>query len=554
MDEIIRTQVFQLGNPTSILKKVDNFLRRGLDIIAAAFGLLILWPTFILVSIAIVRDTPGPVFYRAKRAGLNGRPFNMLKFRTMYEDARSYAGPAITAQGDDRITPFGAWLRGTKINELPQLWNVLVGDMSLVGPRPENYEITLKWPSELRDDILSVRPGITSPATVTFHDEESKLHQSNLMDDYLGSILPSKLRLDALYLRHRTVLTDLDVIFSTFMILIPRLRERQINENRLLFGPFSLFFARRLPWFILDFLVAVIAVGLVGIFWRAAEPLNLGAGLALLIALVFSLVFTIYSAFFKLQDTDWDRAPAVEVVKIGISSSLAAITTVFINHLFSPDPLPDRLLMYASALAMIGAMSGRYRSRLLTGFASRWIILRQDKNAHGERVLVVGTGQNASLATWLFTNSRFSQVYSIVGLVDDDPRQINLKIHGVRVLGSSRDIPELVRRFDIGLIVFTDENHLSSESQTALHLCRQTAARLVMLPDTLRYFRAQLGHPSVLSAASELSTQAVCCLEYLQQAATARSWERVDEQVQVMRIELNKLGIEQSCTDLNRSV
>lgn len=545
MDEIINTRLFQTGSAVSFIRKVDDFLRRAFDILAAAFGLVLLWPILALVSIAIVRDTPGPVFYRGKRAGLQGRPFNMLKFRTMYEEARSYAGPAITAQGDDRITPLGALLRSTKLNELPQLWNVLVGDMSLVGPRPEDFEIIRSWPIDMRDKILSVRPGITSPATVTYHNEESQLHQANLMDDYLGSILPSKLRLDVFYLRHRTVLTDLDVIFWTLLILIPRWRNRPIQESRLLFGPLSYFCARRIPWFVLDFLAAVIAVGMVGIIWRAAEPLNLGADLAVLIALVFSLVFTIYNAFFRLQDIDWDRAPAEEVLKIGISSSLAALTTIFINHLFTPDPLPDRMLMYASALALMGAITGRYRGRLLTAFASRWVLLRKEKNLIGERVLIVGTGQNASLAAWLFTNSRFSQAYSIIGLVDDDPRLINLKIHGARVLGSSRDIPDLVHNLDIGLIVITDENRLTSEFQTALRLCRQTTARLVMLPDTLRFFYAQLGHPAAASTASELSTQAECWLEYLQQATAQRSWERVEEQVQVMRTELNKLRIEQ---------
>jgi lipopolysaccharide/colanic/teichoic acid biosynthesis glycosyltransferase len=549
MDEIIRNQGFQFVSTDLIVKKIDNFLRRGLDVTAALIGLLLLWPFFSLISIAIKRDTPGPVFFRGKRAGQNGRPFWMLKFRTMYEDARSYAGPAITAQDDDRITPIGAWLRATKINELPQLWNVLIGDMSLVGPRPEDYEITLNWPSHLREEILSVRPGITSPASVTYHNEESKLNQVDLMDEYLKSILPSKLRLDSLYLRHRTILTDLDVIFWTFTILFPRLRNRPIHESRLLFGPFSIFFSRRIPWFVLDFLVAVISVGLVGIFWRIAEPLDLGAGLAVLVALLFSLVFTTYNAFFKLQDIDWDRAPSVEVVKITISSSLAAITTVFINHLISPDPLPDRLLMYAALLALMGSIISRYRGRLVTAFATQWILLRGEKNVGGERVLVVGTGQSASLATWLFTNSRFSQAYTIVGLVDDDPRHINLKIDGARVLGSSRDIPSLVRKLDIGLIVYTDDNTLSGESQSVLRLCRQTPARLVLLPDTLRFFRAQLANPSNVSVSEELSSRAVCWLAHLEKASSARNWDWVEEQMHLMRVELSKLRIEEKCKE-----
>src|SRR5690606_29290266 len=104
-----------------------------------------------------------------------GKPFRILKFRTMYECPDSYQGPGITAKGDDRVTPVGQWLRHTKLNELPQLWNVLRGDMSLVGPRPEDPDFVKQWSAETRAELLAVRPGITSPASVLFPDEESLL-------------------------------------------------------------------------------------------------------------------------------------------------------------------------------------------------------------------------------------------------------------------------------------------------------------------------------------------------------------------------------------------
>ncbi len=97
---------------------------------------------------------------------MGGKGFGILKFRTMYERAESYAGPRVTGKQDRRITPLGQWLRNTKLNELPQLWNVLIGEMSLVGPRPEDPEIVKTWPADARKEILSVRPGITSPASI----------------------------------------------------------------------------------------------------------------------------------------------------------------------------------------------------------------------------------------------------------------------------------------------------------------------------------------------------------------------------------------------------
>lgn len=111
----------------------------------------------------------------------------------MYERPESYAGPKITANGDGRITPVGQWLRNTKLNELPQLWNVLVGEMSLVGPRPEDPDYVAKWPAEARRELLQVRPGITSPASVLYRDEEQMMQIENRETDYLQKILPSKL-------------------------------------------------------------------------------------------------------------------------------------------------------------------------------------------------------------------------------------------------------------------------------------------------------------------------------------------------------------------------
>src|SRR5512133_353061 len=175
---------------------VDAAARRLLDIIASGLGLLLLSPLFAFIALTIKRDSPGPVFFHGARAGKAGKPFKILKFRTMYECAESYQGPRVTASGDTRITPLGHWLRNTKINELPQLWNVLIGEMSLVGPRPEDVEIAKEWPEKDRKEILSMRPGITSPASILYHDEENLLSSSDVMGDYFTSVLPDKMRLD----------------------------------------------------------------------------------------------------------------------------------------------------------------------------------------------------------------------------------------------------------------------------------------------------------------------------------------------------------------------
>ena len=165
---------------------LGNLVKRAFDILIASLGLMLGAPFFIYVALRIKRDSVGPVFYRGARVGRGGKDFQILKFRTMYERPESYQGPRVTAQGDPRITPYGKWLRDTKLNELPQLWNVLKGEMSLVGPRPEDPHIVDGWPEDVRREVLSVRPGITSPASVIYRNEEGLLQNEQVMDLYVS--------------------------------------------------------------------------------------------------------------------------------------------------------------------------------------------------------------------------------------------------------------------------------------------------------------------------------------------------------------------------------
>ena len=202
----------------------SNLIKRSFDITVSLIVLLLLAPFYGVIAIAIRRDSPGPAIYRGPRMGRGGKPFHILKFRTMYESMDSYYGPKVTAHDDPRVTPFGRWLRDTKLNELPQFWNVLKGEMSLVGPRPEDPEIVRTWKDDVREEILSVRPGITSPASVQYRNEESLLSVGDVMQTYMGELGPGKIRLDQLYVRNHSFWLDMDVIFWTALVLLPKLR------------------------------------------------------------------------------------------------------------------------------------------------------------------------------------------------------------------------------------------------------------------------------------------------------------------------------------------
>ena len=199
-----------------ILSYTNGVLKRFFDILFSFIGMILFMPVFVSIAVAIKRNSPGKVIYKGPRMGKDEQLFYIYKFRTMHSPVtEGKNGPPITASTDPRVTSLGKYLRDTKLNELPQLWNVFKGDMSFVGPRPEDYEIALTWPVEVRQEIHSIRPGITSPASIVYRNEEELLQGDGFMDDYLGKILPDKIRLDQLYIRNHTLLTDIDLLAAT---------------------------------------------------------------------------------------------------------------------------------------------------------------------------------------------------------------------------------------------------------------------------------------------------------------------------------------------------
>jgi lipopolysaccharide/colanic/teichoic acid biosynthesis glycosyltransferase len=197
-------------------------VKRGVDILAAVLGLIILAPLFVLVALLIKADSPGPVSFRQERIGKEFRPFRIYKFRTMVQDA-PLRGGALTASGDPRITRVGKILRRAKIDELPQLINVLKGDMSLVGPlRPEvrHYVELFRRPYE---SILTMRPGITDLASLKRPNEQGILAAfEDPEEEYVRHLLPEKLQLGEEYLRRSSLVFDLTVIAKTLLVLILR--------------------------------------------------------------------------------------------------------------------------------------------------------------------------------------------------------------------------------------------------------------------------------------------------------------------------------------------
>jgi lipopolysaccharide/colanic/teichoic acid biosynthesis glycosyltransferase len=198
-------------------------LKRVFDVVAAAIGLLLLSPLMMLVALLIKRDSPGSVFFRQKRMGRGFCPFSILKFRTMVQDAPKLGGQ-ITFGDDVRITRIGRLLRKTKLDEVPQLFNVLKGDMSLVGPRPEVQRYVDMFRADY-EEILRVRPGVTDLASIEYLDESTLLGAAaDPEKEYIEVVLPEKIRLAKEYVRRQSLLFDLRIIVGTlFRLLYDRL-------------------------------------------------------------------------------------------------------------------------------------------------------------------------------------------------------------------------------------------------------------------------------------------------------------------------------------------
>ncbi|MFD1244756.1 sugar transferase [Paralysiella testudinis] len=197
------------------------FWKRLFDITASSIGLLVLLPVFMVLAIWIKRDSAGPVFFRQHRVGKNGRLFSIHKFRSMYLDTEKVS--RLTVGADSRITPSGRFIRKYKLDELPQLIDVVVGNMSLVGPRPEVPEFMNLYPTEQRQKILSVRPGITDRAAIEMVDENDILMQyENPHQAYVNVIMPLKARYYLQYIEHISLAEDIKIILATLKKIVSR--------------------------------------------------------------------------------------------------------------------------------------------------------------------------------------------------------------------------------------------------------------------------------------------------------------------------------------------
>jgi FlaA1/EpsC-like NDP-sugar epimerase len=293
--------------------------------------------------------------------------------------------------------------------------------------------------------------------------------------------------------RSHRFLSDLDVILLTLAVLLPRLRETAIPTETVYNGFLYRFINRYMLWFLLDSLVAFGAVAVAGGLWRLSGPLELGMRHAVEIAAAMALIPSLINSRLGLGRISWRYARPVYVFDLALSSAISTFVLVTVDRFWPGGPfLPLGLVLVAGLLAFLGFVSVRYRERLLSGLALRWLMNSRNGERLGERVLIVGAGECGLLANWLIRRSKLSSAFSVIGMVDDDPTKQGMTVDGHRVFGFTGRIPEIVEHEDVGLILFAIETIQAEEQARILRLCRRTQARLILIPDLLELFRERL--------------------------------------------------------------
>ena len=435
-------------------------MKRAFDVCMAALGLVITSPLLAVIAVLIKLDSSGPVIFRQIRVGQGFRPFAIQKFRTMVVNLPGASLP-LTVGEDTRITRVGRILRKFKLDELPQLVNVLIGDMSLVGPRPEVPRYVERLRSEFSETLV-VRPGITDLASLRYIDEAALLaYSSNPEEEYLRKVLPEKLRLAKLYVRHISFRLDFAIIIQTLLRIakfpvviftLPELTAAVASSANITFWTtLSSFVSKwRKPIIVVVDVGLIILANYLAFFLRYDGSIP-GRELVTFEQTVLGLVAIrgVVFALFGFNESLWRYTSLWDLQTI--LKGVLLSTVVFYGWVYwimEVDSYP-RSIFAIDAILLVGFLAGvRLSSRV---FRDKAVFLKKRK------VLVVGAGDSGErVVREMKTRSEFN--CEPIGLIDDNIALLSQRIHGVRVLGTVADIPKLVEGLRPEVVVVASSN------------------------------------------------------------------------------------------------
>jgi len=470
--------------------------KRWLDVLCSFFGLILLLPLFLLVAVAVALTSPGPIFFIQTRVGQFGKAFRILKFRTM-SGKPAGRGSLLTAAGDPRITRVGAWLRKTKIDELPQLINVLIGDMSLVGPRPEVPEFTAAY-TEAQKKILLAKPGITGPSAYVY-EEELLASQPDKENFYLTQVLPAKLEIDLVYCKTIRFFADLRLIFATFTNIFQKLfKPYQPSSARPAQGPAMkkyFDFYSRTNQVIFDgisfSLAFVLAYSIRFEGWPSHSDLRqMYLWLPILVAARILVHFSrgIYRQVWKFISFS-------DVIQIAQSVALVSSVLVVLRFVFLGTGqfsewirIPISIIVLEGLLSLTASMLIRGARRALYAHQKRAVAF-DGQQMRPKRVLLYGAGRaGIMLRKELETNC----TYKVVGFIDDDPMKVGTIISNTHVLGNGDRLASLVEKHRIEEVIISMATASRQTLARTLAKCRQTSVPAKIIPSLQEVLSGQV--------------------------------------------------------------
>lgn len=431
-------------------------IKRLIDVVLGLVAAAVLLPVAALIALAVVMDSSGPAIYGARRVGRGGREFTMLKFRSMAKGAEA-VGPGVTGAYDYRITRVGAFVRRTKLDELPQLLNVLRGQMSLVGPRPEAPRYVAHWTEEERE-VLQLRPGITGPTQIAYIDEEDQLagpDAAELDDVYATDLMHAKLAIDLEYVRRYSMWRDLVILWQTMVRTLSTPGQRSGRARRRYTLGERLRSARPGPMLLDAALAATAAILAVGL---RIDRNNIFAAAATywvfipLAAIVRPLGFLLAGAYLRV----W-RYPTVSDMALVLSSLAVGslVMTLAIFVVLQPWSFPGTVGFPRSAIVIELLISLLVLGgiRVASRVRQQGLDLPATTLTGPPRpVVIYGAGDaGAALAREMLRNRALR--LEPVGFLDDDETMHGRRVYGVEVLGGWEDLPEVVADRDITEVI-----------------------------------------------------------------------------------------------------
>lgn len=449
-------------------------MKRTFDVCFSLCGLLLLAPLLLGIALWIKLDSPGPALFRQQRVGRGGAPFFIFKFRTMVVDAEKVGMP-LTVGHDPRITRIGRFLRRSKLDELPQLLNVLRGEMSLVGPRPEVPRYVQAYTEEQRQ-VLSVRPGITDLASIKYRDENDLLAEAEDPEQtYLQRIVPDKLRLNLEYIRTASLRKDIEIILATLLkIVFPR-----YDSTR----PGQVWFTRSQRLLLLGLLDVVIIASAVLIAYLLRFDLSIPPDDQEWLLLVIGLqVGCTMTAFYwkRLYHRVLQYASIGELVSIIQAVTIAEVACLALGYgvqaVAVDFSVPRSTYVMCWALIILGIGGSRFAWRTV-----RDSFLQPFSGKPRRNALIIGAGGAGVIVAKNLLHSSKSDLIP-VAFVDDNPVKHRLQIMGLHVVGGRDRIADTVREYDVKDIVIAIPSAPKAEIASIIRLCKETEAQIKIVP------------------------------------------------------------------------